>query len=224
MSSDKDNIVKNTFDSISDKYELISSIISFGMVQKWRKDMLNEVKPHGNILDCGAGTGTLTETIIKYSPDCNVISLDINSNMINNRRNKNIKFVTGNAEEMPFDNNTFDYVVSSYLTRNLSNINKFFLESFRVLKPNGIFATIDAFNPENRAFNNLYSLYFYHFIPFIGDIMTSSDAYTYLANSVKNFYSPDEISDKIQKSGFKMYKLKKYIFGIVSLHIAKKLE
>ncbi len=224
MPANKEDIVRNAFDSISDKYELIASIISFGIVQELRKKMIKEIKPHGDILDCGAGTGKLTETIIKYYPESHVIPMDINNNMVQNRKNKNIDFVMGNVENMPFNDRTFDYVVSSFVTRNLSNVDNFFSESFRVLKPGGIFATIDAFNPENKAFYNLYSLYFYHFIPFIGNIMTGSNAYTYLANSIKNFYSIREMSNRIELAGFKIYEIKSYIYGIASMHIAVKPE
>lgn len=221
----KEELVRNVFENIQDRYDLLDSIISAGMDQRWRRILISSLnlKKGAQVLDCGAGTGKLTKMILESCPTCKVTSLDITEKMFRPSILPDCKFVVASAQDMPFKDETFDAVVSGYLTRNLESVDKYFSEAMRVLKSGGMFANLDIYNPTMPGFSQLFGLYFYHFVPYLGDHVTDSDSYTYLAKSVRNFYSPETVKEKVEKAGFQEVKMKKMMLGSISLHVGKKL-
>lgn len=222
----KEDLVRNVFENIQDRYDLLDSLISAGMDQRWRRKLISSLnlKEGSDVLDCGAGTGKLTRMILDSCPTCKVTSLDITEGMFRPSILPDCKFVVASAQDMPFEDESFDAVVASYLTRNLESVDKYFSEAMRVLKPGGIFANLDIYNPTMPGFKQLFGLYFYHFVPFLGDHMTDSDSYTYLAKSVKNFFPPETITEKISSTGFHEVTGKKMMLGSIALHVGKKTQ
>jgi len=223
---DKNKVVEEIFNTISDKYDLIDTMISFGQDKRWRNYLIRSLNlsPGSSILDCGAGTGKLSALVLKECPGCHVTPMDVNEKMIRRGTLKNVEFVIGSAEDMPFPSSSFDAVVSSYMTRNLTHVDAFFKESYRVLKPGGKFASMDIYNPTNAGFSTLFSIYFYSIVPRIGNMLTHSNAYTYLASSVKHFYSSEQISRMISDAGFKNCTIRSMMFGTVNIHMAEKTQ
>lgn len=222
----KEELVRNVFENIQDRYDLLDSIISAGMDQRWRRRLISSLKlgDESKVLDCGAGTGKLTKMILESCPKCKVTSLDITEGMFRPSIMPDCKFVVASAQNMPFEDESFDAVVSGYLTRNLESVDQYFSEAMRVLRPGGMFANLDIYNPALPGFSQLFGLYFYHFVPYLGDHVTNSDSYTYLAKSVKNFYAPEIIRDKIAATGFKEVKMKKMMLGSIALHVGEKQQ
>lgn len=220
----KEELVRNVFENIQDRYDLLDSIISAGMDQRWRRKLIRSLnlKEGAHVLDCGAGTGKLTRMILESCPTCKVTSLDITEGMFRPSILPDCKFVVASAQDMPFEDQTFDAVVSGYLTRNLESTDKYFSEAMRVLKQGGMFANLDIYNPTLPGYSQLFGIYFYHFVPFLGDHVTESDSYTYLAKSVKNFFPPETILEKIVAAGFKDVKMKKMMLGSIAMHVGRK--
>ena len=222
----KEDLVVTVFESIQDRYDLLDSFISFGLDQRWRRLLVSalELKSGQAVLDCGAGTGKLTHAILEACPSCSTISLDITKGMFRPSYLPGTKFILASAEEIPLGNNSVDRVVSAYLTRNLSSVDRYFAEAFRVLKPGGIFANLDIYNPVTPGFSLLFGIYFYHIVPPFGNLITHSRSYSYLAESVKKFHSPDAITEKTRKAGFEIIKVRKLLFGSIYIHLARKPE
>jgi len=130
--------------------------------------------------------------------------------------------VVSPAETLPFGSESFDRATSAFLTRNLADIDAYFSEVYRVLRPGGIFANIDIYNPVLPVFSQFFSVYFYHIVPFIGNRATDSKNYTYLANSVRNFYPVSVVKSKLQNAGFRDVKIYDLFFTSVTMHVAKK--
>ncbi len=221
----KEDLVRNVFENIQDRYDLLDSLISGGMDQRWRRGLISclKLKDGASILDCGAGTGKLTRMILEACPKCKVTSLDITEGMFRPSLLPDCKFVVASAQDMPFENESFDAVVSAYLTRNLESVDLYFSEATRVLKPGGVFANLDIYNPTVPTFAQLFSLYFYHLVPYFGDHATKSNSYTYLAKSVRTFFAPETIKDKMNEAGFKEVEMKKMMLGSIALHFGKKI-
>ncbi len=91
------------------------------------------------ILDVGAGTGRFA--LILFNAGAQVVALDVSSEMLKMLANKNkkIEIVVGEAENLPFEEDYFDFVVATFLVVHLKNLTAFFDEVYRVLKDGGRF-------------------------------------------------------------------------------------
>ena len=198
--------VRSVFNSIYNKYDLIDSIISFGMDSSWRRTMISMAgsRQYKSILDCGAGTGKLTMQLRKKFPDARMVALDVSDQMISLIPDPGIERVVGSAVELPFDNSSFDLVTSAFLTRNVPSIEAYLKEAYRVLRKDGALINLDIHTPVIHGYREIFSLYFFHVVPIIGDLLTGSNSYSYLSNSVRNFVGPDELIDKARKAGFRL--------------------
>ncbi|MCL4341818.1 MAG: class I SAM-dependent methyltransferase, partial [Candidatus Thermoplasmatota archaeon] len=81
---------------------------------------------------------------------------------------------------------------------------------------------LDIYNPRAPGFSLLFGIYFYHIVPPFGNMITHSKSYSYLAESVKRFHTPDTITGKIQTAGFSIVGIRKLLFGSIVLHVARK--
>ena len=198
--------VRSVFNSIYNKYDLIDSIISFGMDSAWRRTMISMAgsRQYKSILDCGAGTGKLTMQLRKKFPDARMVALDVSDQMISLIPDPGIERVVGSAVELPFDSSSFDLVTSAFLTRNVPSIEAYLREAYRVLRKDGALINLDIHTPVIHGYREIFSLYFFHVVPIIGDLLTGSNSYSYLSNSVRNFVGPDELIDKARKAGFSL--------------------
>lgn len=221
---EKEAQVRGVFEAIQDKYDLLDSIISMGLDQPWRKRVLKylDIKSGMTVLDSGAGTGKLTKMIREQCSDCRVVSLDITEKMFRPSLLSDVEFVVGSAEKMPFGNNEMDRAASCFLTRNLSSVDSYLSELQRVLRPGGIFVNLDIYAPTNIVLERLFGYYFYRIVPWIGDHATKSSAYTYLAKSVRNFITPDEMGKKIREHGFELKEQQVRGLGSIAIHVARK--
>lgn len=220
----KEELVRNVFESIQNRYDLLDSLISAGMDQRWRRILISSLglKDNSRVLDCGAGTGKLTRMILDTCHSCSVVSLDITESMFRPSILPETKFIVASAEKIPLEDLTQDAVVSAYLTRNLESVDRYFAEAYRVLKPGGVFANLDIYNPSAPVYRQFFSLYFYHIVPVIGNAATHSKSYSYLAKSVKNFHKPEVITEKIKKAGFIDVTEQSMMLGSIYLHVGRK--
>ncbi len=220
----KETRVREVFEAIQDKYDLLDSIMSFGLDQPWRKRVIRslELSDEMVVLDSGAGTGKLTKMIKETCSNCRIISLDITEKMFRPSLLSGVEFVVGSAEKMPFEVTSIDRAASCFLTRNLSDLEKYFAELKRVLKPGGIFVNLDIYPPQNHVFGSFFSIYFYSMVPRLGDFLTRSDAYSYLAESVRNFITPSRMTEILSESGFSVLEERHMGLGTVVIHKAVK--
>jgi demethylmenaquinone methyltransferase/2-methoxy-6-polyprenyl-1,4-benzoquinol methylase len=112
---------------------------------------------------------------------------------------------------MPIKKESFDAIVSSFVLRNLPSTTEYFDEGIRVLKKGGIMANLDAFPEKRRVLAQFFSLYFYKLLPRIAKVASSSDSYTYLASTVKNFKTPEKIVQEMEEAGFSEVTIKRFV-------------
>lgn len=219
-----ENEVISVFDKISEKYDLLDTMISWGMDQHWRKEVIRLLKLKNglNVLDCGAGTGKLSSLILKKCHDCNLTIVDLNEKMLRRDLFPNVKFHVGSAEELPLEDSSQDRVTSAFLTRNVPRLERYLSEAYRVLDHDGIFVNLDIFNPTIPVYRDLFGLYFFKVVPRFGNMVTGSTSYTYLANSVKKFVSPGTFSRMLELAGFTKVYHQGYMLGAVNIHVGIK--
>ena len=176
------------------------------------------------LIDVACGTGDIAKLYLKYVNELSEITcVDPNKGMINKGKEKlkqydNLKWVISSAENLPIDNNEFDFYTISFGLRNTKDINKTLKEAYRVLKPGGRFLCLEFSKIHNSTLNNLYKNYS-NFIPLIGKLVVGEKKpYEYLIKSIENFISQEELLDLMKENNFKKCKYRKLSGGIVSIH------
>ena len=228
---DKKKYVKQMFNDISGTYDLINIISSFGIDRYWRNRLIHNIKLNSNqkLLDVATGTGDVAFGFLKKYK-VSVIGLDIAKNMIDisNKKAKkysgDISFIVGDAENMNFNNDTFDALTISFGFRNVGSYDIALCEFYRVLNKNGKIAILEFSKPTSKWFSPIFKFYFNKIIPLIGALLSRKDAYLYLPESVDYFLSRSDVCDKMKKAGFKNIKYIDYTFGVASLYIGEKCE
>ena len=231
IGKDKKDFVQTMFDKISFKYDFFNHLATFYIDKYWRYQFIRSlnVKTEMNVLDIATGTGDVIIKICSKNKDINGIGFDCSQNMLEIAKNKskkkkiaNLNYIHGYAEKLPFESNSIDIITISFGMRNFSNYEDALKEINRILKPNGTLAILEFCRPKNSLFQKLFSFYFNNIIPIIGKILTGEKLFDYLPESVNNFFSKNELLEKIESFGFKNTYAKNLTFGICSIIIGSK--
>ncbi len=203
------------FNKIADHYELFNILTSFGIEILWRKRLRKFIKGKNNlILDFGAGTGVFSEYVKNKGT---IIGIEPSVEMIKRGREKRdfIKFVNSFGENLPFKSNTFDYVISAYVMRNLDSLENGLKEIKRVLKLEGSLIVLEFFPPQSSFFKFFFRIYLGKIVPFFYRLFQGSALpVNYLYNSIYNFMTKDDFKSLLEKIGFAKIKEKKLVFRI----------
>lgn len=230
-SKSKKDQVKQMFDNISSKYDILNQILTLGIDNFWRKEAIKKINNNpSKILDIATGTGDLAILAAKYT-NAQITAIDISEEMLkigqkktnNQKLNKRIKFTSGDAENLFFKNEIFDAITIGFGVRNFENLNKGLEESYRVLKKNGCVIILEPSFPAMFPLKQLFSFYFNYITPFIGNLISKDfKAYRYLAKSVKKFPENKVFLEKLSEIGFSKCNFYSLSFGIASLYVAIK--
>jgi demethylmenaquinone methyltransferase/2-methoxy-6-polyprenyl-1,4-benzoquinol methylase len=224
------DFMKDKFGKITRYYDLANSICSFWQDKGWRKEVsqaLDEVDPP--ILDLCCGPYTLTLEILKRKKRI-AFALDLSREMLKfglTKRAPDLSFVypvCGDAEELPFKDETFGAVTIAFGFRNLVNRDKALHEMHRVLKKNGLLAILEFSKPKVPIIRNVYFFYLKKIIPIIGGLLTGDyQAYRYLATSIENFPEVETVREMLRIAGFSEVFTKSLTFGVVTLYLWRKI-
>ena len=230
-SQNKKNQVKQMFNKIAYKYDFLNRFLTFGIDNVWRTIAVKKIKNNPkNVLDIATGTADLAIITAKYT-NAEIIGLDISDQMLkvgkekitNKNLNSRIKLINGDAENLSFNNETFDAITVGFGVRNFENLEKGLNEIYRVIKEGGYVAILEPSYPEKFPLKQLFNFYFETLTPIIGNLISKDyKAYSYLSKSVKNFPSSKNFIDQLKKIGFSKCNHYSLTFGVVSLYIAIK--
>lgn len=215
-----DNI-KNMFNKISKDYDFMNNIISFGMHKFIKKEAIKElnIQPNSKVLDLCCGSGDLGRIIKKIQPSCDVTGVDFSSKMIEIARlkNPNITYWEIDATDLPFEKNSFDYVVMGFGLRNIAAKNKAIEEIHRTLKTNGKLLHLDF--GEQSYFSKIYDNLVLFLIKFF---TKNTKPYKYLILSKNIFLTPKELIELFKFNNLECIKHKNLLFNLISFQIMKK--
>lgn len=224
--------VTKMFDTISNEYDGLNRVISFGIDVKWRKKVVDIVTKHqpSNILDIATGTGDLAINLAKTNAS-EIVGLDISEGMLEVGRKKiaqkkldsKIKMMVGDSENLPFDDNTFDAITVAFGIRNFESLEKGLAEIHRVLKPNGMFVILETSVPTNPLYKAGYSFYTKYILPTIGKVFSKDQsAYSYLCESASKFPYGETLNNILRQIGFNSVEDLPQTFGVATIYKASK--
>ncbi|MBU3027395.1 bifunctional demethylmenaquinone methyltransferase/2-methoxy-6-polyprenyl-1,4-benzoquinol methylase UbiE [Zobellia galactanivorans] len=228
----KKDQVTQMFDNISENYDGLNRVISFGIDIKWRKRVvaiLTAKKPN-NILDIATGTGDLAINLVETGAE-KIVGLDISPGMLEVGKKKiaqkkldqKIDMVIGDSENLPFEDNSFDAVTVAFGVRNFETLEKGLAEIHRVLAPKGTFVVLETSVPTKTPFKQGYNTYTKYMLPAIGKLFSKDKAaYSYLSESASVFPHGDAFNNILRKIGFIEVENRPQTFGVASIYVATK--
>ena len=223
--------VHNVFQNISGKYDRLNNIISFEQHKTWRKHVMKEmkVKPGSKALDVCCGTADWTISLSKaVGPTGEVTGVDFSENMLEVGKTKtqdmdNINLVHGDAMNLPFEDNEFDYVTIGFGLRNVPDYLATLKELNRVLKPGGMVVCLETSQPTTPGFTQLYKFYFKFIMPIFGKIFAKSkEEYEWLQQSTFAFPDKEKLKRLFSQAGFSNIKVRSFTGGVAAMHLGYK--
>ena len=228
-SDKKADLVGEVFDSVSGNYDLMNDLMSFGIHRLWKRMTIETagIRQDSVVLDLAGGTGDMVKLMRgKISEKGTLVLSDINASMLNEGRNRlidegidNIQIAQIDAQDLPFRENTFDFVTIAFGLRNVTDKEKALNSIFRVLRPGGKLIILEFSKPTNAIFREVYDLFSFEVIPKIGEfIAKTEESYRYLAESIRMHPTQEELKEMMEESGFTKCKYQNLTNGVVAIH------
>ncbi|MBP7190530.1 MAG: bifunctional demethylmenaquinone methyltransferase/2-methoxy-6-polyprenyl-1,4-benzoquinol methylase UbiE [Rickettsiaceae bacterium] len=231
--SEKSKLVANVFSSVANKYDIMNDVMSLGIHRLWKRRFCSLIPAHANsIIDVAAGTADIAVGALKANDKRRVTICDINFDMLSAGREKAInsgvirglEYTVCDAENLPFEDNSFDCYTIAFGIRNVTNINNALKESYRVLKKGGKFMCLEFSKVESEILRKFYDFYSFNMIPKFGKIIANDEgAYKYLAESIKQFPDQEQFVGMIKEVGYKNTNYENLTGGVVAIHTAYKI-
>lgn len=233
----KQPMVDHVFHRVADRYDLMNDLMSAGMHRLWKDAMVAWLNPPRHrpwrVLDMAGGTGDIAVRIIDASQgNAHVTVADINTSMLAVGRDRAEKsghigaaeFVEANAEELPFEDASFDAYTISFGIRNVPRIARALEEAHRVLKTGGRFVCLEFSEVDMPLVDNAYTAWSFNAIPALGRaVLGDAEPYRYLVESIAKFPNQAEFAKMIGDAGFEKVTWRNYAGGIVACHSGWKL-
>ena len=217
------------FDRIAARYDLMNQIISLGLDRGWRKSLVSSlgVPQGGQVLDVATGTGDVALAIASTHTDSRVIGLDPSEGMLEVGRKKvdkkamtqRVRLDFGDAQEMPYESNTFDAACISFGIRNVPNRVQGLSEMTRVTKPGGRVCILELSEPRGSIFSPFARFHVHHVVPLLGALLSGDWEYRYLQKSIAAFPPPQEFSKVMEEAGLENITTKGFLFGVAHLYV-----
>ncbi len=231
---EKQGLVGNVFRAVASNYDVMNDAMSMGVHRAWKWFAVAQsgVKAGDHVLDLAAGSGDLSLKFAnKVGEEGKVIVTDINEAMLDQGRKRltdqgiasNVEYCLVNAENLPFDDNSFDCISISFGLRNVTNKSVALESMRRCLKPGGRAIILEFSQPTNEAFRKLYDAYSFNVIPKLGELISDDrDSYQYLVESIRQHPPQEELKEMMLDAGFDRVRYHNLTGGIVALHIGYK--
>ena len=225
--------VREMFDNIAPKYDLLNHTLSMSIDRVWRRRVVGEVrraKP-GRILDVATGTGDLAIAMARRIRDVQVLGVDLSEQMLAVARRKieargldgRIVLDRGDAERLAVADASVDVATVAFGVRNFGDLGAGLRELARTIKPGGKVVILEISRPRNRVFRALYEFYSYKILPRIGGLVSRDKrAYEYLPASVGEFPAPEEFMAMMARAGFRNCRARSQSFGIAQIYIGER--
>ena len=224
--------IQKMFDTISNEYDMLNNIITFGQHKNWKSKVykLAKSKSPKLILDVATGTADIA-IILAQIKSCNIVGVDISQKMLSLGQkkieklflNNKIKLESGDVENLKYPENYFNVITIGYGVRNFENLEKGLKECKRVLNEKGTIIILETSVPKNNFIKFFYNIFSSSIIPIIGRFFSKNpSAYRYLNKSSSIFPSGKKFEKILLESGFTNVEIKPLLFGASTIYLAYK--
>jgi demethylmenaquinone methyltransferase/2-methoxy-6-polyprenyl-1,4-benzoquinol methylase len=232
--ADKTRRVGQVFSSVASRYDLMNDLMSLGIHRLWKRFAvhLSGVRQGQKVLDVAGGTGDMAVLFHhRAGNDGLVLVTDINNDMLKQGRNKlydkgivrGVDYVQANAEQLPFQNNSFDCVNIAFGLRNVTDKQKALQSMYDKTKYGGCLIILEFSTVVLPHLKRLYDEYSLKLIPWLGKVVANDEAsYRYLVESIRMHPDQETLKRMIEAAGFARVEYHNLTGGIVAIHRAYK--
>lgn len=225
--------VREMFDNIAPRYDLLNRLLSLRQDVVWRKKMVSAMAlpENGQVLDVACGTGDVAMEIVRQKgPRVKVTGIDFSPGMlclaqkkIRRMPNTSIGLLAGDALALPFGTASFHAVTIAFGIRNIQNKAGALISFYDSLLPGGMVLVLELATPKKTRLRDAYLAYFQRVLPIVGRLFsTHSFAYSYLPESVARFPTADFFMSIMADAGFAHITCRRLTLGIANLFVGVK--
>lgn len=229
--------IRRMFGQIAPWYDFLNHFLSLNIDRAWRRKTARLVPPDpadpAPVLDLCTGTGDLALAYDRAAGGgVAIVGADFCPEMLDRAAKKataagaagRVRFVEADAQSLPFATDTFQVVAVAFGLRNVTDTDRGLAEMVRVAKPGGRVAVLEFSRPRNRVFGRLYTFYFRHVLPRVGQLLARNpeNAYKYLPESVLTFPDYEALAAKMRAHGLGDVWFRPFTFGVATLYVGVK--
>jgi demethylmenaquinone methyltransferase/2-methoxy-6-polyprenyl-1,4-benzoquinol methylase len=227
--ADKGGLVRQVFDSVAERYDLMNDLMSGGVHRLWKAALVDWLAPRGapHHIDVAGGTGDVALRVLQRAPQARVVVADMNQRMLEVGRDRAIDrgilgglaYVVTDAQALALPDRTFDAYTIAFGLRNVTHIEAALAEAHRVLKPGGRFLCLEFSRVVVPGLAQLYDAYSFRVLPEIGArVANDREAYQYLVESIRRFPPQEELCALMRAAGFAQVRYRNLSGGIAAIH------
>ena len=230
--SDRATKVNDLFARIARRYDFLNDLQSFGLHRNWKRYVvkLAQIQSGDRALDLCCGTGDITFALAQRGADAT--GLDFSPQMLevaaqrfarSKSKIKNLKFIQGDAQQLPFPENSFNVVTVGYGLRNLTSWERGVDEMFRVAKPGARLIVLDFGKPPNALWRTVYFTHLRLSVPLIGLLFCgNAQAYAYILESLKHYPAQLAVAEKMRALKLKNVRIINLLGGAMAINYGEK--
>lgn len=217
------------FDAIAARYDLLNRILSLGIDQRWRSKTARALRlgPGARVLDLATGTADLALRVAREEGSCSVVGLDPSARMLEVGRRKvtqrqldaRIELVQGDAQTLPFPDDSFDGVCIAFGIRNVPDRPRALREMARVTRPGGRIAILELSEPDGGFLAPFARFHVHTLVPTLGALLSGAREYRYLQRSIAAFPKAPAFSEMMSAAGIDVLELTPLTFGVCHLYV-----
>jgi demethylmenaquinone methyltransferase/2-methoxy-6-polyprenyl-1,4-benzoquinol methylase len=229
----KEQFVLSVFEKIAPKYDMMNDLLSFRRHQAWRSFTMKKMalQPGQTAIDLCCGTCAWTIPLAQASENGAIVGLDFSRHMLDHGQRKldelglqqQVTLVQGNAQELPYPDDTFDFATIGFGLRNVPDLDACLREMMRVVKPGGKVVCLELSKPIQQPFKAVYYGYFRYVLPLLGKLFAKSyEQYKWLPDSLMVFPDHQQLAARFAAAGLEQVEAYPLTGGVAALHIGRK--